>query len=387
MQPCTTRRDARLAHRGRASLAWALATYFALQLAISAAGDDLLPVLRDPEYGRKLALLKTRLAEAPERPLTLILGSSRAGVGLLPNEFPAETLSDGQPLVFNFAMTGAGPVRELQTLKRLLAVGIRPRQVLVEIHPLLLHGGPGFGELASLDASRLDWPDVRLLTRYIDRPKKLRFDWSRSRLAPCFFQRFCWLHHFAPCWLAPDSPLSIWNQLDRCGGLRWELPEGSERQFGQRVADSIRQYAPAFDQFRVTDVPDRAVRELLSLCRAEGIAAALFLMPEEARFQAAYSPKARSEIETYLKTLRAEFHCAVIDAENRRLALESSAANFVDGHHLSAQGARRFSGRFGAEFLAWVEMHPGAEHGMLLESREASEVAEHREPGQSPRLR
>jgi hypothetical protein len=377
----------RYARRGQMSLAWAAASYFALQLMISTVSDDLVPALRDPEYGCKFALLKTRLAEAPRRPLMLILGSSRSELGLLPTEFPFKSSPQEQPLVFNFALTGAGPVRELQTLKRLLAAGIRPRHVLVEFHPLLLHGGAGFGELAALDASRLDWPDIRLLTRYIDRPQKLRLDWCRSRLAPCFFQRFCWLHCFAPCWLAPNDPLFIWNRLDRCGGLQFELPEGSERQFDQRVADSIREYAPAFDRFHVTELPDRALRELLSLCREEGIAVALFLMPEEDRFRAAYSTEARAELEAYLRTLQSEHHCAVLDAENSRLVADLAASNFVDGHHLSAQGARRFSAWFGAEILAYMETHPGIERRLPLESRKAGELATKREPGPSPQLR
>jgi len=378
----------RYARRGQASLAWALASYLALQLTISAASDDLVPELRDPEYGRKLALLKTRLAESPRRPLTLILGSSRAGLGLLPGEFRRKSAqADRQRLAFNFALTGAGPVRELLTLRRLLAGGIRPQQVLVEIHPLLLHGGPGFGELASLDASRLDWPDIRLLAPYIDRPEKLRFDWCRSRLAPCFYQRFCWLHYFAPCWLPRNDPLFIWNRLDRCGGLQLDLPEGSERQFDQRVADSIREYAVAFDRFQVTEAPDRALRELLSRCREEGIAAALFLMPEEDRFRAAYSIEARAELEAYLRTLRSEYRCAVLDAENSRLVADLAESNFVDGHHLSAQGARRFSAWFGAEMFACMEPPSGTERRLPLESREAGELAKKREPSLSPQLR
>lgn len=377
----------RYARRGQTSLAWALASYFVLQLAISAASDYLVPELRDPEYGRKLALLKTRLAETPRRPLTLILGSSRSELGLLPGEFSFKSSPEEQPLVFNFALTGAGPVRELQTLKRLLAAGIPPHQVLVEIHPLLLHGGAGFGELAALDASRLDWPDIRLLTRYFDRPQKLRLDWCRSRLAPCFFQRFCWLHYFAPRWLAPNDPLFIWNRLDRCGGLQLELPEESERQFDQRVADSIREYAPAFDRFHVTEAPDRALRELLSLCRERGIAAALFLMPEEERFRAAYSIEARTELEAYLGTLQSEFCCAVLNAEKSRLVTDLAKSNFVDGHHLSARGARRFSAWFGAEILGCMETHPGTGRRLPLESREAGDLAKKREPSQAPQLR
>ena len=345
------RRNSPLAGRACSALRWLAAAFLGLQLGFLIAMDRIEPALRDPEYGTKLALLKTRLAEAPERPLVLILGSSRAGVGMLPGEFArgaADGAAGGRPaMVFNFALTGSGPIRELMTLRRLLAAGIRPRQVLVEIHPLLLHGGPGFGEVAALDINRLDWPDVKLLGRYVERPGALQGKWLRARLAPCFGQRFCWLHHFAPSWLAADSPLFIWNHLDRWGGLAIELPSADGETFKRRLAEAIREYAPAFEGYRITEAPDRALRELLATCRSESIEPALFLMPEEERFSAAYSSQARLDIETYLAALHADYGCPVFDATHW-----CEAKDFSDGHHLLARGAQDFSRRFGADALA-----------------------------------
>lgn len=340
------RRNSPLVGRARSALRWLAAAFLGLQLGFSIMMDRVEPALRDPEYGKKLALLKTRLAEAPERPLVLILGSSRAGVGMLPDEFAAEA-ADGPPaIVFNFALTGSGPVRELMTLRRLLAAGIRPRRVLVEIHPLLLHGGPGFGELAALDVGRLDWPDLKLLSRYVERPGDVQRKWLRARVTPCFGQRFCWLHQLAPSWLAADSPLWIWDHLDRWGGLAIEFPSADDEQFERRLAAAIREYAPAFEGYRITEAPDRAVRELLATCRLEGIEPTLFLMPEENRFLAAYPPQSRLEIEAYLATLHEDFGCPVFDATHW-----CEAADFSDGHHLLARGAQAFSRRFGADVL------------------------------------
>ncbi|HEV7224492.1 MAG TPA: hypothetical protein VGN42_17420 [Pirellulales bacterium] len=342
-----SRGNSPLAGRACSALRWLAAAFLGMQLGFSIVMDRIEPALRDPEYGRKLALLKARVAEAPQRPLVLILGSSRAGLGMLPDEFAIDDADGHEAMVFNFALTGSGPIRELMALRRLLAAGIRPRQVLVEIHPLLLHGGPGFGELADLDAGRLDWPDVKLLGRYVERPGALQGKWLRARLAPCFGQRFCWLHYLAPSWLAADSPLFIWNQLDLRGGLAIELPREDDDQTERRIADSIREYALAFEEYRITERPDRALRELLVNCRSEGIDAALFLMPERNRFQAAYPPHARREIESYLATLRDDYGCRVLDATQW-----CGPNDFLDGHHLLAQGARRFSRRFGAYLLA-----------------------------------
>lgn len=376
----TAHRKSLLARRGRAAAGWTVVSFLAVQLAFGFVMDRVEPALRDPEYGRKLALLKEKLSQAPQKPLVLILGSSRSGVGLLPGKFRADELAESGTLVFNFALTGSGPVRELMTLRRLLAEGIRPDKALIEVHPLLLHGDGGFGELAGLDASRLDWADLHLASRYLRRPALLRADWFRARLAPCFAQRFCLLHRFAPTWLAANSPLSIWNHLDPWGGLTIELPATSQSQFDERLATSLQEYAPAFDRYHITRTPDRALRDLLEICHAEGIDAALYLMPEEKRFAAAYPSEARAEIESYLASLAREYGCLLFDATQW-----CETADFCDGHHLLAAGAEHFSERFDAQVvqtLLALKSPPAT-----FEGRQGAAIARRNREDQPPPLR
>lgn len=376
MGATSARRRSLLARRGRSVAGWTFASFLALQGALGYVMDRCEPAMRDPEYGSKLALLQARLAESPERPLTLILGSSRSGVGLLPGSFS----SDRGPLFFNFAMTGAGPVRELMTLRRLLAAGIRPNRTLIEVHPLLFHGKPGIGELAGLQARQLDWQDLQLASRYVAEPGRLWQDWFRTRLTLCFSQRFFLMHRFAPSWLAAGNPLQNWEHLDAWGGLAMELSDTCEQAFQRRLAVSVEEYAPAFDGFRITNAPDRALRELLDTCRAEGIEAALFLMPEESRFAAAYPAGARPEIEAYLASLQREFGCPVFDATQW-----CEAADFCDGHHLIAGGAKDFSRRFAAQVLrpliGWDEADP-----QDVNARESVAERPRRDRVEQPRL-
>src|SRR5215469_94733 len=88
------------------------------------------PQIRDPEHGFKLARLREQLVAKPDRPLVLLLGSSRSGVGLDPQQFGADRAGNPPPLVFNFALSGAGPIRHLMLLRTLLDEGVRPQRLL-----------------------------------------------------------------------------------------------------------------------------------------------------------------------------------------------------------------------------------------------------------------
>src|SRR5262245_8761291 len=58
-------------------LLWLLAGFTLCQVVLAVAIDCWLGAVRDPEFAGKLERLQARLAEAPGRPLVLMLGSSR----------------------------------------------------------------------------------------------------------------------------------------------------------------------------------------------------------------------------------------------------------------------------------------------------------------------
>jgi hypothetical protein len=326
----------------RAVLVWTLLIYLAVQSALIFVTNHWLPALRDPEYGSKLTGLRRRLAEEPGRELTLVLGSSRSGYGFRPELVPAQRSPAGQsPLLYNFALTGSGPILELLCLHRLLAVGIHPDRVLIEVLPPNLHQEGAWMELAWLNINRLGWDDVQLMRRYSDRPRELTFNWLRNQVAPCFAQRFCIMSRYAPCWLPWETRQDIWLGLDSWGWMIY--PHTIQDAAGQRRALEFarRQYAPALDHFRITPIADRALRELLTLCRRERIAAVLVLMPEGTVFQSWYTPAARAEIDSYLASLSREYDFPLVDA---RSWLPDTA--FFDSHHLHPDGATAFTERF-----------------------------------------
>src|SRR4051812_37943960 len=110
--------------RSRASLLWLAAWVAGLQLGLAFLVETRRPELRDPEYAHKLTHLHNRLAESDQRPLVLMLGSSRVGVGVRPECFPAPPdTGRANPLLLNFALCGSGPFLERICLRRLLEDG------------------------------------------------------------------------------------------------------------------------------------------------------------------------------------------------------------------------------------------------------------------------
>ena len=113
---------------------------------------------------------------------------------------------------------------------------------------------------------------------------------------------------------------------------------------GRALEFARRHYAPALNHFHITPVADRALRELLTLCRQHGIAPLLLLMPEGTEFQSWYPPAGRAEIDAYLTRVKDEFDIPLIDA---RSWLPDTA--FFDSHHLHPAGATAFTQRFARE--------------------------------------
>ncbi len=330
------------------SLLWSLGLFGAIQLALSVGMDTVHPEWRDPEFGTKWASLQSICAENPTRPQVLILGSSRALLGVHPEILAGGKMARGQgPLVFNFAMTGSGPVQELLCLRRLLARGVRPRCVFVEVLPPLLDMASITGQTQFVEAYRLSWPDLSLLRRYCNRPTDLYRRWLETRLTPCFSHRFCLLSRYAPMWLALDPRYSGWSGGSRFGWLPYGHRSVPPEQSRQAVARAHDEYYACLQQFQIDRRPDAALRELIGLCQARHIAVALFLMPEGSEFRSWYPPTARALLASYLGGISRDQGIPVVDM---RTWMPDS--DFVDAHHLLPDAADAFTLRFEREVLS-----------------------------------
>jgi hypothetical protein len=308
--------------------------------------DEWLPVLHDPEYGCKLAHLKQRQRERPRHSLMLVLGSSRSGVGLDPASFSGGYAADGrEPLVFNFAITGCGPVQELQILKRLLRHGARPERVLIELHPLLLHQESGSSEECWLEVRRMDWRDLMLVSQFAFDRRSLIWRWCRSRICPWYSNRFLILNRFARR-LNTQTQFDPWTGVSRYGWLPYFKSEVTPEEYRRGTEFAKQEYGRMFQDYRVTEPARRALEALLGLCRDEAIQAALFVMPEGSQFRACYTAEGRQRFDAYLAEISRRWDVPVYDATTW-----CPDVDFWDSHHLLSRGAKSFSRRFGQQVV------------------------------------
>jgi hypothetical protein len=338
-----------VAGRAQAALLWGVALFVGAQLALTVTLEGPFVQLRDPEYGYKLACLKRQRARKPGAPLVLLLGSSRVEVGVRPDRLPPWPATAGpEPLVFNFALVGSGPVMQLWCLDRLLAEGIRPDWVLVECWPLFWDQEDANAEETRLDVTRLSWHDLPLLARYWKQPATLREEYAEARVLPCFWHRFRFIERWAPAWVPIHRRSDYsWRPLDEWGWLpNFQKPAWGTDEQRRRMAFIGARFGSALRHYHHSAISDQALRELLDRCRREGIKVALLEMPEASEFRALYPEAVRTEADGYVARLAKEYGVAVCDA--RRWAPDSDLS---DGFHLLPDGATAFSRRLGAEVL------------------------------------
>jgi hypothetical protein len=341
-------RRRRVARRGRSALLWGAAAFVLGQLALAAAIEWRLPQLRDPHYAHKERRLLRRLAEAPAPPRTvLMLGSSRTACALRGQVAEWELAGPGgSPVVFNFGLSGAGPLTELLTLRRLLARGVRPDLLLIEVLPPVLAGQVTLAEVSRLEPGRLWYADLPLAERYVPEGR-LRAGWWESWLLPCHSHRFAILSETSPGLLPLHQRMDWFRAIDDSGWAPSPNPDHSAERRRLGTENARREYAYYFGGFRLGGPNPPALRELLGLCRQEGIATVLVLMPEGSAFRAWYPPPAWAQVEDFLAQLRRDYGVAVVNAREWL-----TDEDFADSHHQFPEGAARFSARLARDVIA-----------------------------------
>jgi hypothetical protein len=330
---------------GRAGVIWGLGCFLAIQGITAVLIDQRYPQIRDPEYGHRLTALKRRLAAEPERPLLLVLGSSRPENGLRPDAMEMGPLLDGRrPLVFNFALSGSGPFEELFCLRCLLAEGVRLRWLLVELLPLsLAEDTPQV-----LSASRLSYRDLNRRAAFAAGADGLRRDWWSAAFVPWSTHRLSLLSHWAPRALPWSARLnSYWRDCDESGWMRCPVEESDVERREREEARAHQQYEGKFTDYRVSPLTKSSLDRIGQLCAAHEIRPLFYLMPEADSFRCLYPAQTLKIIDDFVALLRQEPGITVIDA--RRWLPEERF--YLDGHHLLEPGATAFSERFGREVL------------------------------------
>ncbi len=341
-------RQSRILRRSRPALLWSLFFFLGGQVIAGRLLYQRHPDLFDPEFHLRLHDLESRLAEVPGRPLALAVGSSRIACGLRPAwADDAHTPGGTEAVLFNFGMLGGGPVRERMVLHRLLRTGVRPKWLFVEVWaPMLLQEG-FFHEEPRIFRQELYWPDLTVIARLYDRTGESLRRLLETTLAPLVHYRQPLLARYADCLMPPsfwaEQNREGWAGLDDSGWLTpHERPNAAGFALLLEYGKSVTK--PLLDDFRVSAISDRALRDLLAECQANGIQPILFLMPEPEALRSWYPPATRAALTAYLRCLARDGRMPVIDA-----AAWCGDDEFADSCHLTSAGARSFSARFGRQ--------------------------------------
>jgi hypothetical protein len=299
------------------------------------------PLRIDPEYDLRLESLRACMAERPARRPVLFLGSSRVTCTIRPGLLAVNHGDSDGPVVFNFGLCGSGPVMELLCLQRLLADGVHPGCLFVEVWPhFVRHDGPS--QIALIDPERLRWSDTRLLRRFTPDAQYGSWQWLA--------RRFTYWRTYQKQLLSPGTPSLVlannqrkiqWEGLDRWGWLAVPFYKKYDDASAKGAAKSL---IPAADSFAPCADSLRAYAELFALCRRENIMVGLVVMPDG--FLRDYSPDGRRLMDLFLCRFSQENNLAMVDAR-----AWASAGDFFDGVHLTHDGAAAFTKRFGREVL------------------------------------
>jgi hypothetical protein len=331
-------------HRARSIvLTWLLA-FASVQILLAAALEGPLTDVRNPIQAPRERYLLAQLREEPTRPWVLALGSSQTQAGLRPGILE-ERRSDDDPLVFNFGLPGYGPSYQYAALRGLLARGLKPNGLIIEIMPGLLALDPAYGDFGRLGKLGWDWTEARALA---DAAQSWRayFDWIELRIVPAWSYRRHLRDRLPPQIFG--APVDHWGQsTDRFGWFR--ISCSSDPQF---IETNRQLYQPLLRKLQVPAVHTRAMNQMLNLCRSLQIPVLLVIPPEGPAYLSWYGPSFEPVFQAYLAGIRADFGVPIVDAR-KWLADEGK---FADSVHLLPDGAAEFTERLAQEARPFLEL-------------------------------
>jgi hypothetical protein len=327
-------------------LLWIPFWYVIGQLALFAWMDESWQMERTFSPPRKWAILHQRLAEMPDRPLVIMLGSSRTDQSFQAGRLTGQPAPDGRPiLAFNLGLPAAGGVHHAMYLNDLLAEGARPRLLLVELVTAFLNRSRR-GLQSEEHFTLVPWlsaHELLFLQHYYSNRRKMITEWLEARLAPWYGFRWNVHEHFLGRHSQPPEETKFdqsWRPIDPWGWrLLRDMPDTMEFR-ALRWMGAYHMYAQSLQHFELSPKAAQAVYDLIARCRRENIPIAFVLMPVSQEFRDLYSPEGRAQIENFIAGLRDRYKVDIIDATEWL-----NKEDFDDGHHPLLSGAEKFTTR------------------------------------------
>ena len=335
----------RLSRSPRRALAVGLIVFVAATLGCGWAMERA-DAVRDPVYGQKENRL--RALTRADGPLILVLGSSRVENGMNAGhaEMVLRRTAGQRVIVFNFGVSGAGPLTMSIYFQRMLARGIVPDGIVIEVLPKMLSDTAiGPPELAWLNPERFSHRERAELARISPSGTA---HWRSSAMPWREYANQILFRIGQP--YVPPSVRFVWTlPMDDHGWSRFFQDGVTPEQRASWTLRAERECKPNLTAFHADGVAAASFRQLIETCRERRIPVHLLLMPEGTAFHGWYGPSVNERLAAYLSSL------PVPMTDARRWMPDDA---FADGHHLLPHAATAFSERLAGEIL-----HP------LLEGR------------------
>jgi hypothetical protein len=331
-----------LQQRMRKNLLWFALGFLIVQLGLAVCVETCWPAVRDPHFDSIRRIIQDRQAETPGRQLFLVVGSSRTLYGVRAERLNQMTGSAG-PLVINVSSLGAGPMLERVVLQRLLADGVRPDRVFLEVMPICLSLRDGTPvEERWKNTGVLTLGELTDMCRYSGKPSKLILPWLQNRLLPGLRPHYNWREVMG---------IDLWVGQDQgyCGrddyGWSGMTEEFTKEHVEHLTRQAVEQFLSALTQPAAAPGAVQAVRDLTKLCRDNGVAIEFYVPPEGTAFRCHTPAVAESQM-NIVRNLAEELGVPLTDG---RTWVDDDG--FWDGHHPNKKGADQLTERFGREVI------------------------------------
>ncbi len=333
--------------QSRSSILWCLGFFLLTQLGMTLSIELWRPSWSDPEFGYRVVRLRRARAANPGRPLVLVFGSSRVGNGFASDEITADASNPAAPLFFNMSAAGGGPSGQLRYLRRMIAMGLVPDEVVFEAwFPVLETEGVTFHSKNSISAHRIRFSDLEVWHRHAPEIYHHRLgQWLEWNCVPWYSNRFTLIGRYLPeLQNEKQSQESIlWRQLlSPMGWIPIPIDKVPPDSYQQALAATQQNYQSSLAFEQLHPITDAIFRDMMDLCREHRIKVVTFLaMPEETVMRNWYNPASKSLARRYFTDLAREYGTHFVDASDW-----VPDGGFLDGHHLLGDPARRFTRRF-----------------------------------------
>jgi hypothetical protein len=320
-----------------------------LTLALIVASETTKPEWRDPEYGHRLRRVRWWQHKQPDRPLVLVLGSSRVQMGVSPSvmNFPDEP---GSPLVYNFGYRGGYPLVAWLQLMRLFDAGVKPRAVVFFLASSEVMAYVPADYSLGMWPTRFSSSDLRRLAPYTENPADSQRELSAARSDPWTVRREVIVSDLLPQWQLYGTRLAHdgWERMDPRGFVPYPEERMTPEQGVAVWRETRATQSSLINDYPLGPMTDRVVRDMVNRCRAEGVEVALAWAPESPGYRALYTTAGRARQQSYTRVLRTEVGVRVFPPPEHL-----DEADFADGYHLLPGGAARYS-----RWLAEVHLKP-----------------------------